>query len=105
MVKLLYSEINIPKKTTSDSTKLNVEAFRENYTVDDLNTKQTALKDNAKYDYDGNVLLYNTPLPHSVTDTYNSDLNEEINQQNYLYIVGIFSMGVLLVYAINLARN
>ena len=101
MVKLLYSEINIPKKSTSDSTKLNVEAFRENLTLSDL--KESLKK--PKYDYNGDVLLYNTPLPHSVTDTYNSDLNEEINQQNYLYIVGIFSMGVLLVYAINLARN
>jgi len=105
MVKLLYSEINIPKKTTSDSTKLNVEAFRENFNISDLTDKQNLLKNKPKYDYDGNVLLYNTPLPHSVTDTYNSDLNEEINQQNYLYIVGIFSMGVLLAYAINLARN
>jgi hypothetical protein len=106
MVELVYSELTKNIDYTPPSKKSNVETFREIYSIDEYNhlNGNVMLGDN-KYDFNGNVLLYNTPLAPTVLDVYNSDLNQEITQQNYLYIVGIFSMGVLLVYAINLARN
>lgn len=109
MVELVYSELTKNIDYTPPSKKSNVETFRENLTPtspsDNYNTLRTKLINDNKYDFNENVLLYNTPLAPTVLDVYNSDLNQEITQQNYLYIVGIFSMGVLLVYAINLARN
>ena len=104
MVELVYSELTKNTNDTSQSKKVNIETFRENYTIDEYNSLKQKLSNDNKYDFSGN-LLYNTPLPPTILDIYNSDLNQEITQQNYLYIVGIFSMGVLLVYAINLARN
>ena len=106
MVELVYSELTKNIDYTPPSKKSNVETFRENYSIDEYNDLNgNVMLGNNKYDFNGNVLLYNTPLAPTVLDVYNSDLNQEITQQNYLYIVGIFSMGVLLVYAINLARN
>ena len=105
MVGIVYSELNEPKKNNLKSTNVNIEAFRENLTPLEYNDLKDQLEKDPKYDYKDNILLYTTPLPPNVNDVYNSDLNEVISQQNYLYIVGLFSMGVLLVYAINLARN
>lgn len=106
MVELSYSELTKNTDYTPLSKKVNIETFRENLqSIQSYNTLRNDLNNDIIYDFSKNILLYNTPLPPTVLDVYNSDLNQEITQQNYLYIVGIFSMGVLLVYAINLARN
>ena len=105
MVELSYSELSKNTDYTPLSKKVNIETFRENYSSDDYDRLKQTLSNDNKYDFSGKILLYNTPLAPTVLDVYNSDLNQEITQQNYLYIVGIFSMSVLLVYAINLARN
>ena len=105
MVQLLYSEITETKKSTPETTNLQNETFRENYSSKEYNTLSEQLKKDDKYDYSGDVLLYNTPLPPSLTDAYNSDLTTKIIQQNQLYLAGVISMGVLLISAIILARN
>jgi len=105
MVQLLYSEIKETKKSTPETTNLQNETFRENYDNIQYNTLSAQLQKDNKYDYAGNVLLYNTPLPPSLTDVYNSDLTTKFTQQNQLYIACVISMGVLLISAISLARN
>ncbi len=105
MVQLLYSEIKETTKSTPETPNLQTETFRENYDIGEYNKLSDKLKKDDKYDYAGNVLLYNTPLPPSLTDAYNSDLATKFTQQNQLYIAGVISMGVLLISAISLARS
>ena len=102
MSQLQYSELI---ETNQQPAKLQDETFRENYTTDDYNSLKKTLESDDKYDYKSKVLLYNTQLPPSLTDAYNEDLTTKITLQNYLYITGVFSMGVMLISAINLARN